>query len=136
MAKHESRVQFMKRLGATQRNTVCAVNAAEKKVYFSIWTDSFYKHNGKTSYVIQEPTFGVDAASGDKTPARNDQDAKFALAFDQGYETYGYFIEAKDRAANPREIASTFTSLVMQLELARLESGSIIGTPLKRIEFR
>jgi|SRR6185437_10216955 len=128
----------MERLGATQLNTVwswCAVNEAERKVYFSIWTDNTYTHNGSKSYIIQEPDWGVNEL-GHRSPARNDQDAKFALVFEQGYDSWGYFIEAKDRHAHPREIANTLTSFVMHLQLAKLEDGTIIGTPLKRIEVR
>jgi hypothetical protein len=128
---------MMKRLGAAQLNTVwswCAVNDSEKKVYFSLWTDQKVKQDGKSSYVVQESNWGVDEASGSRSAARNDQDAKLALVFDQGYEPFGYFIQAKDPLARPREIAATLTSFVMHLNLSRLEDGSIVGTLLKRIE--
>jgi hypothetical protein len=119
-----------------QLNTVwswCAVNEHERKVYFSVWTNLVYKHDGKTSYIVQAPDWGIDE-SGRKSPARNDHDNKLSLVFDQGYESYGYFIEARDRTASPREIENTRTSFVMRLELAKLQDGSVIGTPLERIE--
>lgn len=128
----------MERLGATQLNTVwswCAVNEADRKVYFSIWTDNTHTHNGSRCYVIQEPDWGIDDA-GHRSPARNDQDAKFALVFKQGYEAFGYFIEAKDRNKHPREIEKTITSFVMLLQLETLGDGTIIGIPLRRVEVR
>lgn len=128
----------MERLGAIQLNTVwswCAVNEVERRVYFSIWTDNTYVHQGSKGYVVQEPDWGINEA-GHRSPARNDQDLKFALVFEEGYEAWGYFIEAKDRRAHPREIAYTLTSFVMLLELSRLEDGTIIGKPIRRIEVR
>jgi hypothetical protein len=128
----------MERLGATQLNTIwswCGVNDAERKVYFSIWTDRTCSHEGRRSYVIQEPHWGEDGQRR-RSAARNDQDAKLALVFEQGYEPWGYFIEARDPHARPREIAKTLTSFVMLLELVRLESDTVIGTPLRRIEVR
>ncbi|HJR56507.1 MAG TPA: hypothetical protein VJ798_08000 [Rhizomicrobium sp.] len=138
MGRPANRSQLMDRLGAVQLNTVwswCGVNDSERKVYFSIWTDNTYAHNGAKSYIIQEPDWGVNE-QGHRSAARNDQDDKFSLVFEQGYEPWGYFIEAKDRRAHPREIASTLTSFVMQLQLDKLQDGTIIGTPLKRIEVR
>jgi hypothetical protein len=128
----------MERLGAEQLNVVwswCGVNEAERKVFFSIWTDNTFNQNGTKSYIIQEPDWGVNE-QGNKSAARNDQDAKLSLVFDGGYEPWGYFIEAKDRRAHPREIASTLTSFVVLLELAKLEDGAIVGTPVKRVEIR
>lgn len=54
--------------------------------------------------------------------------------FCEGLEAYGYFIEAKDRKAVPREIASIRTTFVMQMTLSRLEGGTVIGTPVRRVE--
>lgn len=139
MARPANRSQLMDRLGAEQLNAVwswCAVNDAEKKVYLSIWTDKILKDNGTTSYIIQEPDWGVEEISGRKSASRNDQDQKLSLVFDLGYEPYGYFIEAKDRNGHPREIAETRTSFIMQLQLVRLSDGTVIGTPIKRIEIR
>lgn len=48
MSRPKNRLQLMNRLGAEQLNNVwswCAVNEAEKKVYFSIWTDNIHTHN-------------------------------------------------------------------------------------------
>lgn len=137
MTRPANRSELMDRLGAVQLNVMwswCAVNEPEKKVYFSIWTDNLLKRDGKNSYIIQEPDWGIDEVSGRASPARNDQDAKLSLVFEQAYEPYGYFIEAKDRTAHPREIAATLTSFIMQLEMARLDDGSVIGTPTRRIE--
>lgn len=139
MSRPQNRAQLMDRLGAVQLNTVwswCGVNASERKVYFSIWTDNIYTHNGEKGYIIQEPDWGVSDETGNKSAARNDQDAKFALVFDQGYEPYGYFIVAKDRTAHPREIADTRTSFVVRLQLETLQDGSIVGIPRDRVEVR
>ena len=65
-----------------------------------------------------------------------DQDEKLALIFNEGYEAYGYFIEAKDSKANPREIESTSTSFIFSFELERQQDGSILGYPKARIEIR
>ena len=127
----------MERLGAIQVNTVwswCAVNEKDHKVYFSIWTDSVHKVNGVNQYVIQGPEWGVTESGGRRSAARNDQDAKLSLVFDQGYEPYGYFIEAKNPKAEPREIANTLTSFVMRLKLSRRDDGAVIATSLERIE--
>lgn len=85
---------------------------------------------------LQKPEWGVSEATGNKSAARNDQDAKFCLVSDQGYEPYGYFIVARDREAHPHEIAETRTSFVVRLQLDRLEDGSIVSTPVDRIEVR
>lgn len=139
MSRPQNRSQLMDRLGAVQLNTVwswCGVNESEKKVYFSIWTDNTYTHNGEKGYIIQEPDWGVSDETGNKSAARNDQDAKFALVFDHGYEPHGYFIVAKDRTAHPREIADTRTSFVVRLQLETLQDGSIVGIPRDRVEVR
>jgi len=86
--------------------------------------------------LIQEPDWGVDPASGSKSAARKDQDEKLALIFTEGYEAYGYFIEAKDTNANPREIESTSTSFIFSFELERQADGSILENPKARIEIR
>lgn len=139
MARPENRTQLMRRLGAKQVNDMwswCAVNEAERKVYLSIWTDNVRKENGKTTFVIQEPHWGLDDVTGASKAARKDQDAKLALIFDEGYEPYGYFIDPVDRNAHPRKIANTHTSYIMLLEIDRADDGSVIGSLVKRIEVR
>jgi len=129
----------MARLGAVQVNTVwswCAVNESRRRVYFSIWTDKACDYQGRRAYVMQEPDWGMDDVSGRKSPARNDQDAKFSLVFDGGYEPYGYFIVAKDPSEHPRQIAETRTTFVMKLELHTAESGEILGIPIERVDVR
>jgi hypothetical protein len=137
MSRPENRLQLMERLGAVQFNNRlawCGVNEAEKKVYFSIWTDSVHTHNGEKGYIIQEPDWGINDGTGNKDAPRNDQDAKLSLVLEHGYEPYGYFIVAKDRTTYPREIAETRTSFVFRLRLDTLEDGSIFGVPNGRIE--
>jgi hypothetical protein len=56
--------------------------------------------------------------------------------FDHDYEPYGYFIEAKDRNARPREIEDTKTGFIFSLELERLQDGTILGYLKNRIEIR
>ena len=139
MSRPKNHSQLMERLGASQLNTVwswCGVNEAERKVYFSIWTDNVHTYNGEKGYLIQGPGWGISDEMGKRSAARNVQDAKFALVFEQGYEPYGYFIVAKNPTAHPREIAETRTSFVVRLELHRLSDGSIIGIPRSRIEIR
>lgn len=139
MTRPKNRSQLMARLGAVQLNTVwswCAVNEAEKTVYFSIWTDNTHTHNGEKGYLIQKPSGDADGEEATRSAARNDRNAKFALVFERGYEAYGYFIVAKDRFAQPREIAETRTSFVMKLRLERLEDGSIWAVAIDRLEIR
>lgn len=139
MPKLTSRSQLMEYLGAKQRNTVwswCAVNDEERKVYFSIWTDTKEKRDGvRLSYLIQEPDWGINS-DGSVQPARRDQDEKLALVFDNGFEPYGYFIEPKDRTSRPREIEETKTSFIFSLGLERLSGGTVIAYPIARIEIR
>ncbi len=140
MARLANRSQLMDHLGAKQKNTVwswCAVNEEERMVYLSVWMDTRAKRDGvRVSYVIQEPDWGVDPTTGSKSAARKDQDEKLSLIFDKGYEAYGYFIEAKDTTANPREIESTSTSFIFSFDLERQPDGSILGYPKARIEIR
>ena len=130
----------MNYLGAKQRNVVwswCAVNEAEQKVYFSVWLHTHAKRDAsRASYIIQEPWWGIDKVTGAKSPARNDHDEKLALVFDQGYEAFGYFIEAKDIGAETKEIAETRTSFIFSFELERQADGSILGYPKTRINIR
>jgi hypothetical protein len=123
-------------LGAKQRNVVwswCAVNEDERKVYLSVWLDTAKKRDGhRLSYIIQEPDWGIEA-DGSIAPARKDHDEKLSLIFDQGYEPYGYFIEAKDRNARPRQIEDTRTGFIFSLELERLPDGTILGYLKDRI---
>lgn len=140
MAKPENRSQLMDYLGAVQRNTVwswCAVNDEERRVYLSVWADYGQTIEGddRRSYIIQEPSWGVND-DGSLKAARKDHDEKLALVFEKGYEAFGYFIEAKDRKARPREIEHTKTSFIFSLELRRLADGVVVGYPLNRIEIR
>ena len=140
MAKPGSRSQLMNYLGAKQRNTVwswCAVNHEERKVYLSVWSDYGQTLQGddRRSYIVQEPNWGVKE-DGSLKAARKDHDEKLALIFEQGYEAFGYFIEAKDRKTRPREIEHTKTSFIFSLELKRLDDGRVIGYPVQRIEIR
>lgn len=137
MARPANRSQLMKYLGAKQRNTVwswCGVNDEERKVYFSIWLDTAKKRDGsRLSYIIQKPDWGI----GDTVfPARKDHDEKLSLVFEMGYEPYGYFIEAKDRNARPRQIEDTKTSFIVSLDLERLQDGTVLGYVKNRIEIR
>ena len=136
MPKPTNRLQLMKRLGAVQANTVwawCAVNTAQQRVYFSVWTDHVQQHDGQTTYLLQEPHWGLDE-QGRMSPARKDQEEKLALVFDEGFRAYAYFIEAKDRNAPKREIAATRTTFVMQMRLSRTDAGCVVGTPVSREE--
>ena len=140
MAIPENRLQLMEHLGAKQKNTVwswCAINEEERKVYFSVWVDTRAKRDGKRdSYIVQGPDWGVDDNTGSMSAARKDHDEKLSLIFDEGYEAYGYFIEAKDEKAHPREIGHTRTSFIFLLELERQKDGSVLGYPKKRVEIR
>lgn len=136
MSRPENRTQMMDRLGAVQLNTVwswCAVNEANRQVFFSIWTDNLVKTAAPRTYLIQAPDWGVNEA-GRKSAARNDQDVKLGLVFDGGYEPFGYFIEARDPTAEPREIAVTMTSFYVRLKLWKTDDGSVLGQMLERIE--
>lgn len=136
MTRPANRSQLMNYLGAKQRNVVwswCAVNEEEQKVYLSVWLDTAKKRDGsRLSYVIQEPDWGMEE-DGSFTPARKDHDEKLALIFEQGFEPYGYFIEAKDRNARPRQIEDTRTGFIFSLELERLPDGTILGYLKDRI---
>tara|TARA_R110002072_G_scaffold211501_3_gene369079 strand:- start:992 stop:1417 length:426 start_codon:yes stop_codon:yes gene_type:complete len=141
MAKPENRSQLMKYFGAVQRNTVwswCAVNEDEREVYLSVWTDFRGDHakNGIKSYIIQEPHWGFARGRPSPSPARKDHDEKLSKIFDDGYEAFGYFIEAKTPVQVPREIKSTKTSFIFSLDLERLPDGRIIGYPKQRIEVK
>lgn len=139
MSRPENRLQLMQYFGASQFNdrlAWCGANYAEKKAYFSIWTDNIHTQNGRKGYLIQEPYWGVSDETDRKSAARNDHDAKISLVFEQGYEAFGYFIVAKDRTAHPRDIAETRTSFVVRLQLEVLPDGSIFGFPIGRIEIR
>jgi hypothetical protein len=124
-------------LGAKQKNVVwswCAVNEEEQKVYFSLWSDLRKKRDGvRVIYLVQEPHWGVDARSGAKSAARKDHDEKLVLVFEHSYEAFGYVVEAEDTGAEPRKIESTATSFVFQLELQRLQDGTVLGYPTSRI---
>jgi len=140
MTKPENRTQMMARLGAKQRNALwswCAVDEVNRKVYLSLWIDTGLVRGGaRLSYLVQGPDWGVDARTGAKSPARNDQDEKLSLILEHGYEPFGYFVEAVDTSSRPRVIKSTKTSFVVTLKMELLHDGSIIGFPLDRVEIR
>ena len=139
MSKPQNRLQLMERFGATQLNdrwSWCAVNEAKREVFFSIWTDKVIMDAADTRYVLQEPHWGLNDATGMSKAARHDQDNKFALVFDQGYAAFGYFVVAKDTTAIPREIAETRTGFVMRMNLSKDAQGVIVGAPVERIEVR
>lgn len=137
MSRAENRSQMMDKLGAVQLNTVwswCAVNESEKKVYFSAWVDCKLKIDGKLHYLIQEPNWGLEESSGTFSPARNDQDVKLRLVFEEAYESYLYFIEAEDPMVHPRSIKAIRTSFVFKADIKRLDSGNVVALPIQRIE--
>lgn len=141
MSRPENRAQLMKHFGAKQKNVQwswCGINEEEKSVYFSVWTDFLnqFGDKGRRYYTIQGPDWGINEKTGSFLPARNDQDEKLDKVLNQGYEAFGYFIEAKDKHAHPREIGGIRTPFVFSLEIERLHDGTIIGYPLKRIEVR
>lgn len=140
MPRPQNRTQLMDYLGAKQKNVVwswCGVNDEKRKVYFSVWDDMGKKRDGsRLSYIIQEPHWGVDEATGSLSPARRDHDEKLSLVFDAGYEAYGYIIVAKDRHAEPRQIEETRTSFIFSFDLERQPDGTILGYPKTRIEIR
>jgi len=139
MPKLENRSQMMSYLGAEQRNTVwswCAVDDDEKKVYFSLWADTRRKDGDETSYLVQEPHWGINEETGRPSAARNDHDEKLRLAFEEGYETFGYVVVAKDPGASPRQIEETRTGFIFEIELLRQHDGSIRGAVRKRINLR
>jgi len=139
MPRPSNRTQLLKHFGAKQKNAMwawCGVNDEEKSVYFRVWIDFMdqFGDKGRRYYTIQGPDWGIDEKTGSFSPARNDQDEQLEKVFNQGYEAFGYFIEAKDKNVQPREIGATRTSFVFSLELERLDDGSVIGYPLQRIE--
>jgi hypothetical protein len=137
MARPQNRSQLMNRLGAVAQSTTwssCAVNAAERKVYFGVWTDDGRPTNIGREYLLQSPDPGADERAADLRAARKDQDEKLELVFRDGYEAYAYFNVARDRLASPREIGKTRTSFVMRLALSRLPDGSVVGAPVERVE--
>ena len=138
MTRPASRRQFMDRLGAAQRNDVwawCAVDEDGRKVYLSLWSDMHAVRDGdRASYIVQESWWGIDQETGSATPARSDHDEMLAKIFDDGYEAFGYVIEAEDPNVQPRSIARTKTSFVFELELVRRPDGTILGYPMRRIE--
>ncbi|HEY3569045.1 MAG TPA: hypothetical protein VGP73_14010 [Thermoanaerobaculia bacterium] len=133
-----NRTELLERLGAKQRNIVwswSAVDEAGRKVYFSAWRDLAKKRDGQQiTYIIQEPDWGME--TGTPSPARKEQDENLALAFDHGYETFAYFIDAKDPAATPRQIANTTTSFIKAVRLERQPDGTVLAYPTRRIEIR
>jgi hypothetical protein len=86
--------------------------------------------------IIQEPHWGIDGSRTSPFLARNDHDEKLAKIFNDGYEAFGYFIDAKNSNVVPREIERSRISFVFSLELERLPDGRIIGYPLDRIDVK
>ena len=135
MGKAENRSQMMRKLNAKLANpqwACCAVNEDEKKVYLSVWVDLVEDFERSNRYLLQDPDWGVEE-SGEVSKQRKDQDEKMRLIFEKEYEVFGYFVEAVDPAADPREIKETRTSFVMRLELSRDDRGCIYGIPVERI---
>jgi len=139
MARPTNRSQLMEYLGAEQRNVVwswCGVDMEDRKVYLSVWLDTAKKRDGaRLSYIIQEPDWGI-GVDGGVSPARQDHDEKLRLVFEHGFAPYGYFIEAKDQNARPRQIAETKTAFIYSLELERRSDGTILGYLKERISIR
>lgn len=141
MTKPKNRSQLMDYFGAVQKNHIwswCGINEDNKAIYFSVWTD-FKNGLGKRDrdyYIIQEPHWGVNVETGSLSAARNDHDEKLSKSFNEGYSSFGYFVEAKNTSVVPREIANTKTSFIFSLELERLDDGSVIGYPIKRFEIK
>lgn len=73
MPKLENRSQLVDYLGAHQRNVVwswCAVDEDERKVYFSLWSDTRSRRDGqRESYLVQEPDWGIVTETGRASPA-------------------------------------------------------------------
>jgi hypothetical protein len=140
MPRLENRSQLMKYLGAKQKNTVwswCAVDDDERKVYFSLWDDTGKKSpEGAMRYLVQEPHWGIDRATGRKSPARNDHDEKLALVTEHGYQPFGYLVVAKDPSVEPRQIEETKTGFIFELRLIHEADGVIRGEVTKRINLR
>lgn len=139
--KPENRLDLINYFGAKQLNDVwswCAVNEGTKSVYFSVWTDNRQKFgaDNKVGYILQQDDWGINPATGNKMPARNDQDEKVEMVLNQGYKAFGFFVEAKDKTAEPREIKHTKTSFIFSLSVEQLENGDVIGFPIDRIEVR
>ena len=135
MARAENRSQMMRKLNAKQANpqwALCAVNEDEKKVYLSVWVDLVGDYKGINRYLLQDPSWGIEE-SGEVSKQRKDHDEKMRLIFDKEYEAFGYFVEAIDPDALPRQIKETRTSFVMRLEMNTEDDGSIYGIPVERI---
>jgi hypothetical protein len=139
--KPVNRLELMQYFGATQLNNVwswCAVNEEQQSVYFSVWTDNNRKFGKQhcVGYILQQDDWGINASTGNKMPARNDQDEKIIKVLQKGYKAYGFFVEAKDKYAEPREIKATKTSFIFSLEVEQLDNCDVIGYPLERIEVK
>jgi hypothetical protein len=137
--RFESRKALMDFLGAEQANPYwawCGVDHQERKVYFSMWTYKREENAGAVSYIIQEPTWGVDAR-GRKNASRSDHDKKLALVLNDGYEAWGYLIEQDDRVwerDHITKIEATVTNRIYQLRLAVLQDGSVQGVVTNEVQ--
>lgn len=139
MARPQNRSQLMSRLGAIPQSPTwssCAVNESERKVYFGVWSDLGRLTNIGREFLLQEPDPDIEAQAASLQAARKDQDEKLELVFKDGYVAYAYFNVARDPVAKPREIGQTRTSFVMRLALSRRPDGSVVGSPVERVEIR
>jgi hypothetical protein len=139
--KPENRLELMNYFGAKQVNDVwswCAVNEETKSVYFSVWIDnySYFGEQQRKGYILQQDDWGINVSTGNKMPARNDQDEKVLKVLKDGYKAFGFFVKAKDKNAEPREIKNTITSFIFLLEVEQLENGDVIGYLLDKFKVK
>jgi hypothetical protein len=136
-----SRKALMDFLGAEQANTYwawCGVAHAERKVYFSMWTNTREEKAGVVTYTVQGPDWGVDD-KGRKNASRSDHDKKLAMVLNDGYEAWGYLIEQDDRAwerDHITKIEATVTNRIYQLRLAVLQDGSVQGVVTNEVQLK
>ncbi len=136
-----SRKALMDFLGAEQANPYwawCGVDHEERKVYFSMWTNTREENSGSVSYTIQGPDWGIDD-QGRKNPSRSDHDRKLALVMNDDYEAWGYLIEQDDRAwerDRVTKIEATVTNRIYQLRLVVRQDGSVHGVITKEVQLK
>ena len=114
----------MRKLGAKQKNIVwswCAVNHDNKRVYLSTWIDKITDEG----YILRHADH--DLLVDPSHPAYKDQAEKFDLIRNEGYEAWGYFIEAEDTTVIPRKIKRTVSGFVIRFDMDFKESGEVIG---------
>lgn len=86
--RFESRKTLMDFLGAEQANPYwawCGVDHHERRVYYSMWTNKREENADAVSYIIQEPTWGVDDRDR-KNASRSDHDKNLGLVLNDGCE--------------------------------------------------